>query len=97
MYNMDILIEIVGYMAGTCMAIAQFPQAYKVYQTKDTHSISITMFSILTLGVLLWFTYGVLTNSIPMWLTNGICLLPSCYILITAIKNHIKDKNNATT
>lgn len=89
---MDILIDIIGYLAGTCLAIAQFPQAIKVYKTRDTHSISVLMFSILTAGVFFWFLYGVLTNTMPMWLTNGICLLPSFYILGVTIHNHIKEK-----
>lgn len=74
-------------MAGTCLAIAQFPQAIKVYKTKDTHSISLLMFTILTTGVFFWFLYGVLANIPEMWITNGICLVPSFYILYVSIKN----------
>ena len=74
-------------MAGTCLAIAQFPQAIKVYKTKDTHSISLLMYTILTTGVFFWFLYGVLANIPEMWITNGICLVPSFYILYVSIKN----------
>lgn len=50
-------ISWVGYLAGLCTAIAQFPQAYKVAKTGDTHSISLGMYSVMTLGILIWFLY----------------------------------------
>jgi len=82
--------EIIGYMAGICMAIAQFPQAWMVWKTKNTEGISLLMFTILTLGVFLWFLFGVINNAMSMWLTNGICLIPSLYILFVAYRNHFK-------
>lgn len=85
-------ITIIGYMAGVCTAIAQFPQAYKVYKTKETQSISLGMYSILTLSILLWFIYGFLLPDLPMILANGICLIPSNYTLFIAIKNYRKSK-----
>lgn len=90
---MDITLQIIGYLAGACLAVAQFPQAIKIYKTKDTHSISLLMFSILTTGVFFWFLYGILAKIPEMWITNGICLLPSFYILYVSIRNlHNKKK-----
>lgn len=86
-------IVIVGYLAGICTAVAQFPQAYKVIKTGDTKSISLGMYIIMTLGILLWFLYGVLLENLPMILANGVCLIPSFYILYITILNLIKAKN----
>lgn len=80
-------IAIVGYAAGVCSAICQFPQAYKVLKTKDTHSISLGMYLTMTIGVILWFTYGVLLNDMPMMLSNGVGLIPSLYTLYLTIRN----------
>lgn len=80
-------ITIVGYLAGFCSAVAQFPQAYKVIKTKDTHSISLGMYSIMTLGVIFWFIYGILLYNMPMILANGIALIPSLYTLYITIQN----------
>ena len=91
-FLMDVALQIIGYLAGICLAIAQFPQAIKVYRTKDTHSISLLMFSILTTGVFFWFLYGALAGIPEMWITNGICLLPSFYILYMSIKNLRNEK-----
>ncbi|MDR2841112.1 MAG: SemiSWEET transporter, partial [Paludibacter sp.] len=78
---MNFDVSIIGYAAGICSAVAQFPQAIKVYRTGDTRSISLSMYSIMTLGVAFWFAYGLALNMLPMILANGICLIPSLYVL----------------
>jgi MtN3 and saliva related transmembrane protein len=85
-------IVIIGYFAGFCTAIAQFPQALKVIKTNDTRSISLGMYFIMTLGITLWFLYGVLLKNLPMIIANGVCLIPSVYILYITIRNLIKSK-----
>lgn len=85
-------IVIIGYLAGFCTAMAQFPQALKVIKTGDTQSISVGMYSIMTFGILLWFAYGVALHNLPMILANGVCLIPSFYVLVITIRNIIKNK-----
>ena len=85
-------IVVIGYIAGFCTAIAQFPQAVKVIRTGDTQSISIGMYCIMTMGILFWFLYGLLIPNIPMILANGVCLIPSLYILFITIRNIFKTK-----
>ncbi len=85
-------IVIVGYFAGFCTAVAQFPQALKVIKTADTQSISLGMYGIMTFGILLWFVYGVLLVNFPMMIANGVCLIPSLYILYICIRNIYKAK-----
>jgi len=80
-------IIIVGYFAGFCTSLAQFPQAYKVIKTGNTESISPIMYVLMTLGILFWFLYGVLIPDLPMILANGVCLIPSLYILFITIRN----------
>lgn len=84
---MEFNVTIVGYTAGVCSAICQFPQAYKVFKTKDTHSISLGMYLTMTIGVILWFTYGVLIEDMPMMLANGVGLIPSFYTLYVTFQN----------
>lgn len=86
-------IVIFGYIAGFCTAVAQFPQAYKVIKTGDTQSISLGMYVIMTFGILFWFIYGLLIPDLPMILANGVCLVPSIYILFITIRNNYRIKN----
>lgn len=85
-------ITIVGYVAGSLTALAQFPQAYKVIKTGDTESISFGMYLTMTLGIFLWFIYGILIPDLPMILSNGICLIPSVYILYITLRNLNRSK-----
>jgi len=83
-------IVIIGYIAGFCTAVAQFPQAAKVIKTGETKSISIGMYSIMTLGISCWLLYGILLQNLPMILANGVCLIPSLYILYITIRNILR-------
>lgn len=80
-------IVLVGYFAGFCTAIAQFPQAIKIIKTGNTNSISPIMYFILTIGILFWFIYGLLIPDLPMIIANAVCLIPSLYILYITMRN----------
>lgn len=84
---MTLDITIVGYIAGFFTAIAQFPQAYKVVKTQQTESISPIMYSIMNLGIIGWFIYGLLIPDLPMIVANFVCLIPSLYILYITLRN----------
>ncbi|MBP6610645.1 MAG: SemiSWEET transporter [Paludibacter sp.] len=87
---MEFNVSVIGYLAGICSAISQFPQALRIIKTGDTASISPLMYSLLTLGVLLWFYYGILLHNSPMIIANGIGLIPSIYILYITFRNKLK-------
>ncbi|MCI7556219.1 MAG: SemiSWEET family sugar transporter [Paludibacteraceae bacterium] len=87
---------ITSSIAGICMAVCQVPQAIRILRTRDTSSISLTMQVILTAGILFWFVSGIILSvrdfweGVPMWLSNGFCLISCLYILIMCIYNKIK-------
>lgn len=83
-------VEIVGFIAGFCTAASQFPQAYKVIKTGDTQSISVGMYLIMTFGIFCWLVYGILLSNLPMILSNGLCIIPSLYILYITLRNQKK-------
>ena len=76
-------------VAGICMAICQIPQAWKIYKTRQTDSISIGMQLVMNFGVLCWMVTGILLNNIPMWLSNGVCLVFGLYVLAMCIRNKV--------
>lgn len=77
-------------LAGICMAICQIPQAWLVYKTKDTRGISLLMQCILTSGIIFWFVTGLLLSNIPMWLSNGVCLVFCLYVLAMCLRQRLK-------
>ena len=82
----DFFSEYIGFFAAFCTTVAFLPQALKVYKTKSTKDISLSMFIIFTVGVLSWLLYGINISDLPIILANSITLILSIFILIYKIK-----------
>ncbi len=72
---------IIGLAAGFCTTVAFLPQAIKTWKTKSAKDLSLGMYSIFCTGVLLWLTYGILTNDLPIILTNLVTIILAASIL----------------
>ncbi len=86
------MIELIGYLAAGLTTISFLPQAIQVIKTKDTKSISLTMYALFTLGVFSWSMYGILTNNMPLIFANIITTILASIILWYKI-NEKKRKN----
>jgi MtN3 and saliva related transmembrane protein len=78
--------EIIGLIAAFLTTAAFVPQAYKTYRTKDVSGLSLPMFSMFTLGIVLWFTYGFLKDSLPIILANAVTGILSIMLLVFKIR-----------
>lgn len=85
-------IDLFGYSAALLTTIAFIPQAYKVIKTKDTKSLSLAMFLILTFGFLLWLIYGILKEDKAIIIANTITGVLAIIILITKLKFDVFSK-----
>jgi MtN3 and saliva related transmembrane protein len=86
-------VETVGYAASLLSILNQFPQAIKVIKTKDTHSISLTMYIIVVVCITLWLVYGIMLNDGPLIWANALSLIPIVYIFIMKLTNTLKGKD----
>ncbi len=75
------LHDLVGYAAATLTTIAFVPQAAKSWSTRDLSGVSLTMYSLFTLGVALWLIYGVILGAWPIIVANAITLAPASVVL----------------
>jgi len=73
---------LVGAVASVASVSSFAPQAWKVIRTRDTSSLSSTMYALTVVGFSLWFAYGVMLEQWPLIVTNGICFVLSAFILI---------------
>ena len=80
------IITVIGLIAATLTTVAYFPQAIKIARTKKTDALSLGMYITATIGVFLWFTYGLLIKDIPLIAANAITCVLTAYILILKIK-----------
>ncbi|WP_297432338.1 SemiSWEET transporter [uncultured Cetobacterium sp.] len=88
-------MRIIGIIAATLTTIAFFPQVIQVIKSKDTKSISLTMYILFVTGVLLWVLYGFYLNDLPIIIANSIVAVASTIILcykIREIRSNLKSK-----
>ena len=80
------LTTILGFLAATGTTVSFIPQALKILKTRDTKSISLSMYILFVSGVLLWLVYGIIKQDIPMIIANGITLVFAGIILYFKVK-----------
>jgi len=80
--------DLIGYAAATLTTAAFLPQAWKTFRTQDVSGISLTMYSLFTVGVALWLAYGVMQGAWPIIVANAVTLALSCAVLAMKIRFH---------
>ena len=85
------LSNIIGYSAAFLTTIAFAPQAYQSWKTCNLEGISLSMYSLFTSGVTLWFFYGLLIHSRPVIIANAITLVLSAIVLVLKIQQVLKE------
>jgi MtN3 and saliva related transmembrane protein len=78
-------ITLIGFAAAACTTSAFVPQAVRVWRLKRADEISLTAFLVLSIGSLAWFSYGVLLDSWPIILANGVTFVLVLTILVLKI------------
>ena len=80
------LNDLIGSLAATLTTLSFVPQVWKLWHTKHTADISLAMYSIFTLGVVLWLVYGILLAAWPIIIANSITLLLAGMVLLMKLK-----------
>jgi MtN3 and saliva related transmembrane protein len=81
------IIATTGLIAALLTTGAYIPQAYKTIKTRSTKDLSIVTFSMLFVGTILWFIYGLCIHDTPLMLANGITATLSGIIFSLKIKS----------
>lgn len=79
--------DLIGYGAAVLTTAAFVPQALKSWSSRDLSGVSLSMYSLFTLGVALWLAYGIALSSWPIILANSITLALSGMVLILKISH----------
>lgn len=83
-------IELIGHFAAICTTASFLPQAIKVMRTKDTESLSLSMYVLFTLGIIGWLTYGFLIHNMPLIIANHVTLVLASIILFMKVRDTLK-------
>jgi MtN3 and saliva related transmembrane protein len=79
-------LDLLGYAAAAGTTFSLVPQLVRIWQRRSADDISTAMFSIFSVGVLLWILYGWKLHSRPILIANGITLVLSLAVLGLKIK-----------
>ena len=79
------LHDLVGYAAAILTTAAFVPQALKSWRTRDLSGVSLTMYSLFTVGVALWLAYGIILGAWPIIVANAITLALAGMVLALKI------------
>lgn len=80
--------DLLGYAAATCTTVSFLPQAIKALR-EDTHSLSLGMYLIFTIGVCLWGLYGYAKHDMAMIVANAITAAFCLAILAAKLRNDV--------
>jgi MtN3 and saliva related transmembrane protein len=79
-------VTVLGLVAAALTVIAFFPQLMKTWKTKSTKDISLGMFSAFSVGVFLWFVYGISIGDLPVTIANLLTFIQAFIILMFKLK-----------
>jgi MtN3 and saliva related transmembrane protein len=79
-------IEWLGFAAAVLTTFSFIPQAIMTIRTRDTRGISRGMYSMFTVGVVLWLVYGISLGSWPMIFANVVTLALASTILALKLR-----------
>jgi MtN3 and saliva related transmembrane protein len=81
------LPTLVGLLAGCLSTYSLVPQVLKCWREGLTEAISKRMFTIRSIGQVLWFVYGFFAGSLPVMIFSSVILALSITILILTMRN----------
>jgi MtN3 and saliva related transmembrane protein len=68
-------ITVLGLVAAAFTTASFVPQVVKTWRSGSSADLSLGMYSLFTVGIVLWLVYGVLIRDLPIILANVITLL----------------------
>ncbi|MDV3694600.1 hypothetical protein CMU49_13920 [Elizabethkingia anophelis] len=77
--------EIIGYSGAIISSVSFVPQVYKLWKTKSGQNLSMLTLIFLATNATLWFTYGLLKDAKPLWITNSLVMMMILSMIVLKI------------
>ncbi|OGF27494.1 hypothetical protein A2331_00850 [Candidatus Falkowbacteria bacterium RIFOXYB2_FULL_34_18] len=79
-------VEIIGFVAGTLVAISVLPQVIKSWKTRSTKDVALAWSVINLTGQILWVIYGFYINSYSLVVMSSITLIMNIFMVSLKLK-----------
>jgi len=80
------IYEIIGLIAAVLTTSSFIPQVYKAWKSKNTKSLSLSMYLAFFVGVILWLVYAFHINSFSMIVANIVTAFLALLLIILKLK-----------
>ncbi len=80
-------IFITGSLAATLTTTAFLPQVIKAHQTRETKDLSLSMYVLTAGGLILWTSYGIMLDALPVILANTTTLVLCSYLIYLKLRH----------
>jgi MtN3 and saliva related transmembrane protein len=84
------LTDSFGYIAATLTTAAFIPQAWLTFRSRNVSGISLGMYSLFTLGIVLWLGYGLMLRAWPIVIANAVTFMLAAAILMMKLTMRVK-------
>lgn len=78
--------NLIGTLAAILTTIAFLPQAWLTWKSRRADGVSLATYSMFTIGVGLWFLYGLLLGAWPVIIANFLTLMLALFILAMKLR-----------
>lgn len=90
-------VEIIGFVAGLLTAGSLLPQVARSLRTKSTVDISLQWAIINLCGQVLWITYGIMIESVALYVMSSFVLLMAIIMFVLKLKYGIRKPRGRKT
>lgn len=80
------MTELLGFIAGSLVAISVLPQILKSSKTKHTKDISVSWGLISLTGQILWIVYGFMIDSYAILIMSSVTLAMAAWMLALKLR-----------
>ena len=80
------MIEYLGLIGGFLTTICYVPQIIRIIKLKSAQDISLPFTTMLLVGVIIWFVYGIILKLVPIIVWNGIGMIICFTLLLSKLK-----------
>lgn len=80
------MIEYLGLVAAMLTTLCWVPQAVKLFRERDARAISLPMTALMAAGLVLWLTYGLAIDNLPLIASNTLSLVLVSTILTAKLR-----------
>ena len=78
--------NIIGYIGSATVALLQMPQLFKTYKSKRADDLSWGMILLNLFASIIWFSYGVILEKMPIILANCIYFITISGLVVMKLK-----------